>query len=333
MPTKKPAAKKPAAKKPAAKKPAAKKPAASAARPAAHKRPAAAVKASAAAETTYSLAALGQKLGPATADEVAAFIDVPREALVAAGAQVATGRITTDAGRLYGQALTVLDRASPAQRRALAGLSRTLLRLSVFAAQHGQERADAVARAEAEARGRQQGRRGTTAEAETRAAGYRDVLLAALRTLSGGAPQRLREIQAAAEQPTVAAALTALCALGRRYLTDRDPKVRARVQDAALDSAFLDEIAAHAGRLAGLVAEGAAPRESVQVDRAEVSLWDGINLVFIERLLDLFDAAHRIEPTVPRLSPLALRGWFGKRAGGAKPAPTPPPAPDKPGGP
>ena len=59
-----------------------------------------------------------------------------------------------------------------------------------------------------------------------------------------------------------------------------------------------------------LLATGAAPKERAAVAQADVDLWDGINLLLLERILDLFDVGHTLENSVPRLIPMALRRFY-----------------------
>ena len=44
--------------------------------------------------------------------------------------------------------------------------------------------------------------------------------------------------------------------------------------------------------------------------QGEVDLWDGINLTLYERIVEIFDAARESDPTIPRLTPMALRSYF-----------------------
>ena len=66
------------------------------------------------------------------------------------------------------------------------------------------------------------------------------------------------------------------------------------------------------------------------VSGAEVDRWDGINLVLLRRLVRVFEAAHAVDNTVPRLTPIALRTIFGVRAQKHKEEPAPSPQPQFP---
>jgi hypothetical protein len=69
-----------------------------------------------------------------------------------------------------------------------------------------------------------------------------------------------------------------------------------------------------------------------EVAQADVDYWDGINLALLGQLIDLFEAGHQTDPTVPRLVSIALRSYFSPNKK-AKPAPATKPTPEKPTGP
>ena len=63
--------------------------------------------------------------------------------------------------------------------------------------------------------------------------------------------------------------------------------------------------------------------------QADVDLWDGINLLLLERILDLFDVGHTLENSVPRLIPMALRRFYQSGSPSKlKPQPPMPQTPD-----
>jgi hypothetical protein len=90
----------------------------------------------------YTLPALLARMpaGPAiTAEQVLLYIDLPTEQLVLMGQQVRTERIDTDTARLLGTAYDFARSATPAQRRAVPSLTEQRLRVSIWAAAHGQQ--------------------------------------------------------------------------------------------------------------------------------------------------------------------------------------------------
>lgn len=55
----------------------------------------------------------------------------------------------------------------------------------------------------------------------------------------------------------------------------------------------------------------------------DCDLWDGVNLLLLERVMSLVNTAHELEPSIPRLNPIALRTYFHTAP---KTRPTPQPA-------
>ena len=53
-------------------------------------------------------------------------------------------------------------------------------------------------------------------------------------------------------------------------------------------------------------------------------LKDGEAFLLFDAIIDAFEKAHDIDPTIPRLVPISMRRHFGKHA---RKAPTAPPAP------
>jgi hypothetical protein len=67
------------------------------------------------------------------------------------------------------------------------------------------------------------------------------------------------------------------------------------------------------------------------VSQDEVDLWDGYSLVLFERIVRIFEAGRAIDPTVPRLMPMALRGWWEGYSARASKDPADPGDPGDPG--
>lgn len=314
----KPAAKSPAvavkaAAKPTAAKPAARKPVAAKKPTAAPKQPAAPEASDDAAETeVYTLNQLVTRYGAATEADVARYIEETPEALLLLGARVSTDRIDTDCARIYGQAATFFHAASPTQRAALFGCSGALLRTAIWAAQRGHnlwaERTASTTASNAEKTHQQN-------EAQLlrrRGQALRDSWQAGLRAIAAGAPRRLDEIATAygtaEDNGALADALRRLAALGKRYA--KDAKLRAGAAEAGLDDAMLGRTETLAAELARVGEVATAVRPRSKVAQNEVDRWDGINLTLLRRIMDIFEAGHLVDPSVPRLVPISLQRFF-----------------------
>ena len=286
-----------------------------------------------ASERAYTLAQLVDRHGGpegTTEAQVFARVGAGRAELAAIGAQVATARISTEAARIYGQVSDFWPGASAAQRQALRGFSDTLLRLCVWSAWHGDRLWTARDQEQTAARA-QQGTRVTTADGvRSHALTLRDQWRTTLRLVSGGTPVLDDAIEAAygtLETPgRLAEAIRRLAALGEAW--QRDKALAPRCSDAGIDAAFVADTRAFAATIEPTLAAGQAVRESPRVAQAEVDLWDGVNLLLLDRVLDLFAVATRLDPMVPRLQPISLRNWFNpqrpkKSAGTPKPGSAP----------
>lgn len=281
----------------------------------------------------YSLAALVQTHGAATADEVFALFDQDRASLVAEGAKVATLRIATDCARMYGRASACYRVATPAQRRALRGLSADLLRIAVWAAWHGEQLYQQRRLSSSAGAGRQEQRQAQALATRDQLLIRREQLVTLLRLAAGGNPRYLVELTRAygsIETPEeLVEALGALVQLGRKYVAASDAALQRRAVAAGLDVAYLDECAASLSGVGDQLKAATASRELPAVAQSEVDLWDGLNLYLLGTISDLFEVANQLEPTVPRLVPVALRTWFKPSKSKSKPAtPSTPPVPD-----
>ena len=250
---------------------------------------------------------------------------------------MATSRIDTDCARLYGRAGDFYKSASESQRQALRGFSPDLLRVALWSARHGQQLFEQRRLASDAGTSRQEQRQLEAQSLRQHALARRDQLAALLRLATGGNSQHGAEITRAygriASPEELGQALEDLIKLGRRFLSSSDAALTRRAAAAGLDAAYLDEAAALAQTARAQLRTAEAPREAPEGSQSEVDLWDGVNLFLLASVIELFDVANQLDPTVPRLIPAALRNWFGRSAPAKKPKapapePTPPPTPE-----
>jgi hypothetical protein len=284
-------------------------------------------------EGVYVLPELAVRLGDASEDEVAIFVDVTDVGLVDEGRAVATPRIDTDAARLYGQAADFFDAASPAQERRLIAVSKDMLRVAVWAALRGSQQY--VAR-EAAKRSGETARDAGAAEAlatREKALNRRTQLIVALRSLTRGEGTWATRIDGAlgtiVEPKKLAKSLADLSKLGKKVLADRSAVLVERRKHSSLDKDWLAEVDALAGEVERLGTAAKAALVAGPVPQAEVDRWDGINLFLLEQFIHAFDAAHAEDPSIPRLVPIALRGYYSPRRSRAADPAEPPAAPPK----
>lgn len=274
-------------------------------------------------EGVYTLPALVARWGEASEEEVFGFVGGrTKAALIAIGSDVVTTRIDTDAARMLGRYSDFRDRASEAQLEQLPALSDALVRCAVFAAHRAailyETRQAQLARSKAT-------REGRVAEAAQKVENgriRRDQLEAALEGLCGQDPVWLARIAAAygaAPDPeALAKSIEELVQVGLAMLADPAPLLAARIADSRLSRAWLERslaIAAEARR-SGAIADTALPL--TPVTQAEVDYWDGMALTLLDIVVTSCEAGHRADPSIPRLVPIALRGWFSPSRGKKK---------------
>lgn len=343
----KPAAKKTSAK--AATKPAAKpatKPAAKPAEPVA-KKPAAAIRLvakpkhapGAAHETTlertsspgdtYTLDNVVARLGAANEAEVLRVLQIPADELIEIGATVATDRIGTDSARLFGFAADFLAGATKEQKAALLGVTPDFLRIGAWAAHRDLELWKQRRAQLAEQAGTKKAAEAGAEAIRRRARGRREQLRAALLLASGGTARRRAEVMNAygtlgERGEALGESLRSLSQLARAYLSSRDPEVKNRAVAAGLSLALLNETAALAMQADSEREDATAPRASgATVPQRDVDRWDGLSLTLLSHLIDLFEAAHLADPSIPKLQPMSLRTFFSP-ARSRKPMPDAP---------
>lgn len=287
-------------------------------------------------ESLYTLSELGARLGAATEADVQHYIEGMTKAdLIRDGAEVATRRIDKDSARLYGIAADFFDKADEDQLDNLVGVSRQMLRVAVWAAQQGSQRAEARGKGVARSGTSKQVRADEASTVRARAVARRKALRAGLRSLAAGQQPVLTAIETAhgtmATATTIGDSLDALAKIGRDMLKAPTPALKARLAEARLTKGYLDETVQlakdvrAAGEVAGAVASGAA------VAQTEVDYWDGINLHFLGTFMDVFEAGNEVDPTIPRLVPISLRTYFAPtRTKGAPEQPAPAPDAAKP---
>jgi hypothetical protein len=283
----------------------------------------------------YALSELVTRAGKATLEEVGDYVEGYTKAeLIKEGAKVGTDRIDTDCARLYGKAADFFEHATPAQRAEVVGVSPNMLRVAVTAAQHGSEVAAKLGAAKNDADTAKQERAARAETARDRALGQRKVLRAGLRSLAAGNKIWHAAIDTAVKTSdaasTLSGSLDALIGVGRRMLKRPTPGLAKRLEDSGLTAARLTTAATQADevRTAGGAADAVASLGPVS--QSEVDYWDGINLTLLGSFIDVFEAAHSVDPTIPRLVPIALRNYYRPTRKAPGPPPdgggTPPPA-------
>ena len=286
-------------------------------------------------EPSLSLAQLQEALGqPDPGLDTAFFHGVADADLVAVGQRIGTPKILSDARRLYPTAFEFWGHATEPQRDRLLGFSLPLLGIAVGHAitLHGLLD-DHTSRTETSGMNRE-GRERDARDAFGAALLLRDQAIAMLRPIVTG-DQELSDTVAStvgtADTPEkLAKAVKKLAALGTRILAEKKGPVAARAKLFRLDASHVEQLDAAADRLATAAEKSRARSGGARVTQGMLDLEDGRNLRLLGHVIDAFEVAHDIDPTIPRLVPIATRALFGRtRRDPEKPAaPDPKPAAD-----
>lgn len=290
-------------------------------------------------EDVLTLTALTRQYGPATPEEVDFALEgADLVKLADDGASVSTRRITRDGARIWGTISGFLDRATPAQRALIPAITRNFLRVAIWSTFHGQELYESRRGVQKDVTTLRVGRTADSDDLRRRASGHRDVLYTGLLVLAGKKPKlrgRIEQVYNKNSQPAqVATSLRDLVKLGREVLADISPGALHRRRDSLIDEDFLVTGEALANEVAtlGEVVEALSARPPVLQE--ELDLWDGRNLAFIEMAMESFEAGRTLDPSLPRIFPIALRSFFSHKAPATKaepPAgPSNPPTPPSP---
>jgi len=282
----------------------------------------------------YTLPELLRRLGKATEDEILVYVEGrSKAALIQEGARVGTSRIDTDCARLYGQVADFFDHASPVHRAHVVGVTPKMLRAAVTAAEKGSELAEKRASSTSKANADKDARATEAVSARESAMLRRKVLRSGLRALAAGQESWLTAIETATgtadSSKKLADSLDALVGVGRRMMRRPTGALKERLHESGLSAALLDETVTLAEKLRGAGEAADAVGSKGAVSQADVDYWDGINLMLLGTFIEVFETAHEVDPTIPRLSPIALRSYFSpsrkksKKDEGAEPGVTP----------
>jgi hypothetical protein len=290
------------------------------------------------ATAVFSIEQLLERHGTATVAEVNAYLEGDTlEKLIAEGASVATPRLTRDGARIWGTVSAFFLRATPAQRAYVPFITDDFLRVAIWSTSQGQVAFAAMKNVSTTIAAVRTGRNTGNDQLRRLGGERRDVLYSGLRGLAGrkgDLRSQVEEVYRGSNRPAdIAATLRELVRIGRLVLADASPAIVQRRRGSLITAELLTESEALATQVESSGEEAAAVPVSPPVVQADVDLWDGRNLAFLEVAIDAFETGHAVDPGIPRLIPISLRSWLGRRRSErkAQPAPgTPRPTPPAP---
>jgi hypothetical protein len=280
----------------------------------------------------HTLPSLAEALGKPDAGLLEALLEGSTDAdLVALGQEFATPRLLTDDRRLYSMAYDVWTRATAEQKDHLRGFSADLLSVAV----HHAIELEAML-AEHEGRGAHADISTATRDVSAQEAfkaglTIRDQAEVVLRGVAGKDAATLTEIGKAvgtASPPeNLAVGLTQLASIGKRFLGHKKDAVAARARVMRLDEVYLKKMIDAAAAIRATRLEASGRSAGKRVTQGSLDKKDGEAFHLLEAILDAFEKAHDIDPTIPRLVPISMRRHFGKHARKAPAAQPASPAP------
>jgi hypothetical protein len=279
-------------------------------------------------EPSHTLAELQSSVGtPDTALDEAFFHGASDAELIAQGQRIATPRVLTDARRIYPTAFDFWTQANEGQRSRLRGFSLPLLAIAVGHALTLQGMLDDhTTRTETNGTNRE-GREREAKEAFDTALLLRDQGLSVFRTIVAGDHDLGAEVESAmgtADSPeNLAKALKKLAAVGTHVLALKKSPLATRARLMQVDAAYVEQLTAAGDRLATAAEKTRARSGGGRVSQGMLDREDGANLLLLGHVIDVFEAAHDIDPSIPRLVPIATRRLLGRtrRAAAADKAP------------
>ncbi len=268
-------------------------------------------------EPTRTLPELRTDVGePDPVLEEALFHNVSDAQLIAQGQRIASPRILTDARRIYPTAFEFWTQASPVQRSRLRGFSLPLLSIAVGHALTLQGMVDDhTTRTDATGTHRD-GREREAKEAFDAALLLRDQGLTVFRSVVAGDHDLSAEVESAvgtADSPeNLARAVKKLASVGTRVLALKKSPLATRAKHMQVDAAYVEELTAAGDRLATAAEKKKARSGGGRVTQGTLDREDGANLLVLGQIIDCFEAAHDIDPSIPRLVPIATRRLLGR---------------------
>jgi hypothetical protein len=264
---------------------------------------------------TQTLSDLAATLPPPTPAQVrAVFGAADPTSFAVVGRRFASAPILTDLSRLYGLAAAFWSGATPEQQDLLRGFSTALLSVAVHTALELDRALEAFERHEDHDRTH---RAVTTADlgaAWSTAIRRRDLAVRALALVAGDDPAREALLAGATgdaeDADSLARGIDDLARLAETWIAD--PALADVVALARLDLRWAQGLRDIATALRE--AERAArSRMSVRVSQGQLDELDGRNLYLLKLVVDLFAEANDLDPTVPKLVPIAVARYFNPR--------------------
>jgi hypothetical protein len=111
--------------------------------------------------------------------------------------------------------------------------------------------------------------------------------------------------------------------IGKRFLGHKKDAVAARTKLMRLDEPYVNVITDAAAAIRSTKLDASARSAGKKATQGSLDKKDGEAFFLLEAIIDAFEKAHDIDPTIPRLVPISMRRHFGKHTRKAPIAPEP----------
>jgi alkylhydroperoxidase/carboxymuconolactone decarboxylase family protein YurZ len=277
----------------------------------------------------HTFESMAEALGsPEPADEEAILEGADDTDLVATGKQIATRHILSDQKRIYSMAFEVWTNATAAQKGNLRAFSKELLAVAVARAQKLEAMLEGHTDRTAAEGASREAREADARRAFTEGLTRRDQAYQVLRGVAGQDAKLLRDVDGAvgtAENgEALAKGLKKLTALGKKFLEHKKNALAKRAKLMRLDADYLESLDVAAKRVGDTAKVAGGRAGGKGVTQGALDREDGVNILVLGQVIQAFEAAHDLDPTLPRLVPIATRRLFGKHRRATAPVETAP---------
>lgn len=255
------------------------------------------------------------KLGASSDEEIRErFGDCEDKEFIEEGIKVATPRIADDGARILPAAWAFMEDAREEQLAVLMGVSNETLRLAAWCVQQATELYEARKGVLADESSKTGEDRAKAAQDAKRLLGRKEQLAGLIRIVGGSKEPfwtRYTEAYSKAEDAeSLATCIERLAKLGHELLSDKSPAVMKRCASAKLTKDYLDGLLQQANELGKIARAARIKKTGVSISSGDVDLRDGWSLRLLGEIVEAFEMAHEIDPSIPRLPVVSLRKVF-----------------------
>ncbi len=277
----------------------------------------------------HTVSSLVTRHGQADRAAIEGFVwGVSTTELFGRGQRVSTARLLDEGVVILGDASDFLLTATPAQRALVVAISGPFLSAACSAMLQAEQVSGRLTRRQSSQRSQRKVKDTAASKAMNAGRARREIYRSNLIAQCGddtGWKGRIDDACAAVSTPTeLADSLDTMVREGRALVSHLTSEKR----QCAISSEWLQAITEDARKMREAAKPTVGTSSKLGLRRGDLDWWEGVALWFLKCALDVFAKAHAVDPSIPKLSPGALRSTLTpnhtrKRKVAAKPV-TPP---------